>query len=333
LALALVQGCGLWGCDDGAGKSGTPSADADGSAAPTASAAAANASAAATAVVAAAVVDPPAYAERKIEAGRGAAKVWTKAFTVARLAGHSGKTYRDAHAHCLEHGKALCSETQWARACEADPKLAELDSWTASYSGDGKFVTRGGATGGSASCDARDTAAIDEQKPGRVALCCDRAVGIASSNDNPAFVQASAKHAGDYEKAVTDGVRGVVAAQYADTIMFLGRKFERDALMREYDRDLKRFPGQWTYFDVCDMSVGKDDAGEATLIADCRAVLNRHKIYGATIRFVRGGPDHKILQVGYKKMEAANEGDGTTAGAQGDGEQKEGFGFLTPAED
>ena len=52
---------------------------------------------------------------------------------------------------------------------------------------------------------------------------------------------------------------------------------------------------------------------------------------GVTARAVRGAQPWRLAQVGF---DAAREGDGAAQGASSEGaEQKEGFGFLLPAED
>ena len=295
---------------------------------PTADTASAPGSASATTTASAVTVaEPLAYPPKKIAAGAGPDGLWSRGFDILREQGNAGLHFAKAYDHCINAGKALCSETQWQRACEADDGLGKLETWTATYAGKGKFVVRGGK-----GCSTRQTVAGGEKSPTRVAVCCTRAVGIDSGNKNLAFRKASAKKVLDYEEALRPNARGRIADLYADQVSFLGRRFDKSALMREYDRDMKRFPEQWTFFDTCKVELGKDAEGETTLVSDCRTVLRRGKnAYGASIRFVHGGPDNKIVQVGFKaaKGETAPASDGEP----GSGEEKEGFGFLIPAED
>ena len=277
---------------------------------------------------AAAAVEPPAYTAKSISEGESASGMWTGAFSVERKQGNAGLTFENAYQNCMDAGKARCTETQWVRACEADAKLAELETWVASYDGGGKFVVRGSAGPG---CEKRSSADRDESRPTRVAVCCDRAVAI-QSHDNLAFRRSSAKKQLDYELALRKRDRVAVADQYDPDVSFLKRKLDRETLMRAFDNDLKRFPNQWTLFDSCNVTIGKDAEGEATLISDCKAILRRGgKPYGAMVRFVRGGNETKIRQVGFEA--GANEGGDPVAAPAGGGEQKEGFGFLVPAED
>jgi ketosteroid isomerase-like protein len=191
----------------------------------------------------------------------------------------------------------------------------------------GKFVVRGGK-----GCSTRKAVAGGDKSPTRVAVCCSRAVGIDSGNKNASFRISAAKKILDYEAALRNNNHARIAGMYADDVSFLGKRFDKTGLMREYARDMKRFPKQWSFFDTCKVEVGKDAEGEAALVSDCQVTFRRGKnAYGANVRFVHGGSDSKIIQVGFKA--AKGESVPSSDSDPGGGEEKEGFGFLIPADD
>lgn len=267
------------------------------SAAPPATAAPAAPTAAATAAatVAPKAADVPAYPAHKVPAGHAADGTWTGPFEVVRVPGHLGLDYVKAMDECIGEGKALCTETQWTRACDADPSLAKIETWAASGSGDGRFVVRGGADG---TCGTRSLAAADASVPVRAAVCCDRALGIRTSNKNEAFLKASSKHMLDYERSLRDRDLISLSNAYDDTVKFLGKDYARDALIKLHQRYFKAAPDQWTLFDTCDISIDKQQT-EPRLLTDCRTLFHKKgKVYIAMQRFVRGGPLAKIQIIG-----------------------------------
>ncbi|MBM4377469.1 MAG: hypothetical protein FJ095_20525 [Deltaproteobacteria bacterium] len=278
LTLALLAGC------EGAGSHPAPS--------PSAVTETAGASASASQPPPPPKV--PTYPERKLEAGSRPKEPWTRGFAISRIEGGTGLEFLDAQGHCRERGLSLCTETQWTRACDADASLGAIETWTAStVSGDRPFVVRGGKDG----CTARETTLPFDRKVERAAVCCERAVGIRTTNTNAAFLGASSKFLLDLERAVNDGNRAAFEALYAQQTRFLGKPFTRAGIGKELTIDLGKFPKQWVVRDVCDVSLGKDEAGDATLVASCQETYFRGKPYGARVTYVRGGPDNAILEV------------------------------------
>jgi hypothetical protein len=176
-------------------------------------------------------IELPSYSEHKIEAGRGSAGIWTGAFGVVRGSGDTGLGFLDAQQACHKNGgKSLCPETLWLRACEADAALGRLETWTATSAGEGVFSVRGGEGG----CSAKSSAAVDERKATRGAVCCDRAVGIKSDNTNASFLGATSKWLLEYEKAINDRDRGTLRRLYSNEVRFLGKKLSKSGIEKEF---------------------------------------------------------------------------------------------------
>jgi hypothetical protein len=306
--LALVAA----GCSHSEGPASDKAAAPAQSAAPaalTTAAVKATPSAAPTASAAAAPAEVPAYAAHKVVAGSAPDGTWTGPFEVSRTEGHLGLDYVKAMDQCVTEGKALCSETQWTRACEADASLAKIETWTASGMGDGRFVVRGGAGG---TCSARNLAAQDASAPARGAVCCDRAIGIRTSNKNEAFLNASSQQMIDYEKALRDHDVMALASAYADNVKFLGKDYARDDLLKVHQKYFKAVPDQWTLFDTCDISIDKSQT-DPRLQTDCKTIFGKKgKAYLAMQRFVRGGAPIKIQIIGDADSLTTNEVAGDT---------------------
>ena len=257
--------------------------------------AAATASAKATASAAAPPGEVPAYAAHKVPAGSASDGTWTGPFEVVREKGHLGLDYVKAMDECVKEGKALCTETQWSRACEADPALGKIETWTASANPDGRLVVRGAADG---TCGTRTLSEVNASVPARGAVCCDRALGIKTSNKNEAFLKASSKHMLDYEKAVRDRDAIALAAVYADTVSFMGKDYPREALLKVHQKYWAAAPDQWTIFDTCDISIDKSQT-DPRLLTDCRTIFHKGgKIFVAVQRFLRGGSPMKVQVIG-----------------------------------
>jgi hypothetical protein len=169
--------------------------------------------------------------------------------------GDAGKTFLGAADHCQSRGKMLCTEAQWEKACKEHGAIGKLESWTVSFDGD-DVIARGGS-----SCDDRTTVPGGETSGARVAFCCDRAIAIRPSLDNPSFAKAA--HLGqlayekDYNAKDTSRIvlhfdgQGVVMKEPADSAM------SRDAVAKQAKAMFAKFPTQWTVFDRCDVKLGK----------------------------------------------------------------------------
>jgi serine/threonine protein kinase len=110
---------------------------------------------------------------------------WLDKFSILRRE-DQGLPFSEAFARCTDAGKTLCTDSQWQRACDAFPEVAEAPSWTESLE-DARVVVRGGG-----SCRQRKLAGETEKDPQRIGLCCDRAVAMDSSSMQKAFLSSTA---------------------------------------------------------------------------------------------------------------------------------------------
>jgi hypothetical protein len=111
---------------------------------------------------------------------------WVDKFSVLRREGSQGLSFAQAFAQCTDAGKTLCSDEQWQRACDSFPEVASAPSWTESLE-DGRVVVRGGGV-----CSARKSVPQSEQDPGRIGLCCDRAIAMTSNSLQKQFLFSTA---------------------------------------------------------------------------------------------------------------------------------------------
>lgn len=125
---------------------------------------------------------PPPIAEREVASGTTSAGAWLPSFRLRRTDGDANLTWLEGHNACVRHGMELCTEPQWELACEQDPAVGRVASWTAKADGPRGFVVRG-----SSSCAARLSVAGFERASQRVALCCSRAVAIVTPTSTGRF--------------------------------------------------------------------------------------------------------------------------------------------------
>ncbi|MCC6646916.1 MAG: hypothetical protein IT374_15250 [Polyangiaceae bacterium] len=273
-------------------------------------------------------VEVPAYAPRKVTAGF-TAEIYTPAFEIVRDKGELGLTYEEAMQRCVSSGKALCTDAQWSRACEADPALAKIATWTASGTGAGRFVTRGG---GDAGCRARDVVDGGDKSPSRAAVCCDRAVAIKTSNKNQAFVMTAAKRLIDYEAALRAKDELAMQTLYDEKVSFGGKELAVGELLKLHRKDWKQFPDQWALFDTCTVEIKKittDKGPDSKLQGDCRTVFRRGGgTYIAMQRLIWGGLGMKLQTIGDASARAQAP-DGTAIEER---EVKERVGLLLAAD-
>lgn len=240
--------------------------------------------------------DPPTYAPHKVSAGM-VGEVWTPGFEIVRDKGNLGLSYLDAQNKCTSTGKSLCTDTEWQRACDADAELSKIETWTTTGMGDSRFVVRGG---GDAACRSRDVASGADKKPDRAAVCCDRTVGIKTTNHNEAFLKISAKRILDYEAAIKNRDSLALASQYDDKVTFLGKDYANAELVKKHEAFFKQLPDQWTIFDSCTVSIDKTNPADHKLRADCRTMFHRKgEVVVAMQRLVWGGnPTMKVQVIG-----------------------------------
>ncbi|HEY6555747.1 MAG TPA: protein kinase [Polyangiaceae bacterium] len=188
----------------------------------------------------------PGAAALDVSEGRVAGKdVWFGAFRVLPRQGGAEKTFVEAHVSCAEAGMALCTEMQWARACDLYPSIAANSAWTLSADVNG-FVVRGGGD-----CAQRTVSAGAERSPSRGTVCCDRSVGINSTNKNTSFLMATAKRVLDIEKTLNQRNVAGFLDLLTDPIGIDRVSKQKSAVAKLLGVAFEQWPDQWLVSDVC----------------------------------------------------------------------------------
>jgi serine/threonine protein kinase len=197
--------------------------------------------------------------------GRASSGAWLPAFSLRHEPGDEGLAWLAAAERCRDAGLALCTETQWTRACEIDPGVASIATWTASADGDRGFVARGGAA-----CDDRRTAPAAEANRARAGVCCSRAVALRPRGEDQIDLAAPGKRLLAFEEASRQGGQ-VLGAQLADSLRFFtaAQKTRREVVSTSA-ATLGRAPDFWMLFDTCE--IGFD---AAVWTADCRKLVRQ----------------------------------------------------------
>jgi len=239
----------------------------------TASAAASAAPTASAASSATAATSLPVPWEKAIKEGTAYDKTWTSGYSIYRKPGGIGLSIAEAYSYCEGHGKALCSEVQYRRACAEEPELGKIETWTGSGDAAADQLT---VVGGE-DCTSKSFVAATEKKPTRAALCCDRAIGVRTEYKSADFMVATQRHVGAYENALK--ARDPLALQdlYHEKVIFENKVYDRDKLLEMHKKYWKAVPQQWTQFDWCrvTMQMGKDAEGgeDKQFQTDCAAMF------------------------------------------------------------
>ena len=270
--LAAVAVLGLSACTknespapDGAKATATPPA--------TTSAAPPAAKASAVPTASASAAEPPIYAPKKVPGGmlNGA---WVQPFEIVRDKGNMGLPYLDAMSRCIGYGKVLCSDAEWARACETDAAIAKIETWTSTGAGNGRFVTRGGEDAG---CRARNIKDGTEVSPTRATVCCDYDIAIKTPGKGDELTTATVRKLFAYYRAMRDKDSLALAGLYEDKVTWLGTERTNADIIKVHEESFKKDAAQWTQFDTCTVSSDKGDGGpDAKATVDCVTGFQRH---------------------------------------------------------
>jgi hypothetical protein len=318
LLAATTISFGL-GCEGEKAPPPAPTAAPTG-AAPAASTATATATAAAaapTASAAAPAVDVPLYPPRKVPGGMVSGTWWVQQFEVVRDKGNLGLSYLDAMNRCMAYDKILCTDMEWARACETDAALAKIETWTASGVGSNRFVVRGGDE--TAACRARDVKDGAELAPARAAVCCDPNI-VARSMSKDALLTTITRQLYAYQRAMKSRDALSLVGLYEDKVTWLGKERTNAEIIKVHQESFTKDPGQWTLFDQCTLAMDPSSAGaaaagdagadggvdpNASATADCLTLFQRN---GAVIVAMQ-----RLVFAGSGKIKLI--GDATTARA------------------
>lgn len=212
----------------------------------------------------------PTISRFQVGAGEASNGVWTPGFAAQRSGGDQSKNYIEAAQACASEGLTLCTETQYLKACTANSAVATHSSWTATWANGDAVVTRGGG-----SCGTRAETNPSDRSGSRMALCCERAIGIRTGNQNGAFMKASHADLSSFEKDLNGKSASVLSKHWADSVRFDGATMSRSKMDQSQSRWFSSHPVQWTLYDVCDVKIadvwlpGGKDKG---LVADCKTV-------------------------------------------------------------
>ncbi len=222
-------------------------------------------------------------------------RVWLPQYSFLREDGDQDRSLLDAEAACQAKAMALCTESQWTRACAVNPDLATLSSWTSTLTEKGSVVRGGAAGDGPPSCTSRDVVAPDTHDAHRIGVCCSRAVGISSQIESAAFLQTTSRKLLEFENAFNAADVHGIALLVDDPMILFVRSQTRDQVADYFG--WKAREGQFHVHDVCEVQMVKRDDGDGWA-GDCVvASLGRGGVVRDTRRYTRGGPKGLILEI------------------------------------
>ncbi len=226
---------------------------------------------------------------------------WLDEFRVQRLDGAMGKSLAGSQALCAQSGLSLCTEAQWARACELYPDFGRMSAWTVSAHPSG-FVVRGGA-----SCAVRAVALGTKGTPDRGALCCEREVALRSGNMNRTWLKATAKRLVGVEATLNRRDTSQFGSLVSEMVDVDEKLLRREELRKQLEDSFTQFPKQWFVIDTCSVSVRvtkkkakgptrlkkgvpKRFRENAAWLAECEELRYRDKAFtSVTVEYVFGG--------------------------------------------
>lgn len=286
------------------------------------------ASAAPSASASAAAVEPPVYPPRKVPGGM-LNGMWVQPFEVVRDKGNLGLSYLDAMSRCIGYGKVLCTDSEWARACDSDASLAKIETWTASGVGSNRFVTRGGDEAG---CRARNVKDGAELSPTRATVCCDPNISARTTGKNDALLTTVVKKLYAYQRAMREHDALTLGGLYEDKVTWLGKERTNADIIKVHEESFKKDPTQWTTFDTCTLAASPattDGGTDAKGTADCLTLFQRHgTVVVAMQRLVFSG-NGKVQLIGDAVTANIPSADGTVVQEK---ELKERVGILLSAD-
>ena len=185
---------------------------------------------------------------REIPAGRTPNdQLWTDRFRLDQFE-TTQVAFAEAQKSCHSHGMGLCTETQFQRACQADPLVGSGVTWTATADPAG-IVLRGG-TG----CDARrvlPSAGAERH----AALCCDVAVAIKTEATSPSLMSLAAAKMQKFEQLYNRHDAAAFEVFFDDGVIVDRKPKTRRGAVELIRASFSEFPDQWTAVDWCAVTV------------------------------------------------------------------------------
>jgi len=192
----------------------------------------------------------PGLPARDVPAGQVSADgAWVDKFSVLRRENVQGLSFAQAFASCTDAGKALCTDEQWQRACDSFPEVASAPSWTESLE-DGHAVIRGGGL-----CTARKVVTLTEADPGRIALCCDRAIAMTSTSLQKPFLSSTAGIVLKLERALNQRNIDNFLDLSEDHVVLNGKSRDKNGLRAVLAQSFAASRDLVIVNDSCDISV------------------------------------------------------------------------------
>ena len=187
---------------------------------------------------------------RDVAAGQiGTEGAWVDKFSVLRRENVQGLGFAQAFASCTDAGKTLCTDSQWRRACDSFPEVGAAPSWTESLD-DGRDVIRGGGV-----CTARKVVAQTEADPGRIGLCCDRAIAMTSTSLQKPFLSSTAGIVLKLERALNQRNIDNFLDLSEDHVTLNGKSRDKNGLRAVLAQSFAASRDLVIVNDTCDVSV------------------------------------------------------------------------------
>jgi hypothetical protein len=258
-----------------------------------------SASAAATPSALAAVPSAPAppvlprLEGRDIEAGEvTTGGAWLPRFRAGRAENDLGLAWSAARGICQQRDQDLCSEPQWRRACRLDPAIGKVPSWTLTARDASGFVVRGGTD-----CDSATVVRGAQAEPGRIGLCCSRAIALESANHHPGFLRAVSEKLTSLERAVNARSGPAVGQLLDDPITFYSlQRARKSVALARFEAAFHQHPDERTVHGSCLVTlelVGHVFGDQ--WIAECDKVVEHGgEVAVVSARYVFGGPQVKL---------------------------------------
>ncbi len=170
-------------------------------------------------------------------------------FSVLRRENVQGLGFAQAFASCTDAGKTLCTDEQWQRACDSFPEVAAAPSWTESLD-DGRAVIRGGGA-----CTTRKVIGQTELDPGRIGLCCDRAIAMTSTSLQKPFLSSTAGIVLKLERALNQRNIDNFLDLSEDHVTLNGKSRDKNGLRAVLSQSFAASRDLVIVNDSCDISV------------------------------------------------------------------------------
>ena len=140
-----------------------------------------------------------------------------------------------------------------------------------------------------------------ELSPSRVGLCCERAVGIVSTNTNTAFLRTTAGKLRAFERALDQGDAVTLADMVDATVQLLKGEEPREKFLDRVRRRNAAAREHWLVHDVCEVQLTAV-AGQPAWSADCRTLSGEDgRVAYVLRRYLFGGADGKLQAFGEPK--------------------------------